>query len=124
MTQRETRALQALLTQPTKKAAAAAAGIGESTLRTYLAKPEFQAAYNEALSGLISDATIQAKQSLAPALSVLREIMENGGEAAAQRVQAARVSIDCALKLTTVYEQEKKLEELERLVNQMTDRKF
>ena len=44
MNPKQIKALQALLTQPTKAAAAKEAGIDESTLRRYLSDPEFQKA--------------------------------------------------------------------------------
>ena len=45
MNPKQIKALQALLTQPTKAAAAKEAGIDESTLRRYLSDPEFQKEY-------------------------------------------------------------------------------
>lgn len=77
MTPKQAKALQALLTQPTKAAAAAAAGIGERTLRAYLSDPSFMKEYTAAFSRLVDDATRQAQQSLNPAICTLREICEN-----------------------------------------------
>lgn len=90
------------MTHPTRKAAAEAAGIDPRTMRRYLADPEFQAAYKEAFSGLITDATRQAQQSLSPALSTLREIVEDSGEDAKVRIQAARNILEYGLRLTEI----------------------
>ena len=77
MTPKQQKALLALLTNPTKERAAAAAGITTKTLRGYLADPEFQAEYKKAFAGLVEDATRQVQQALAPALSTLREVVED-----------------------------------------------
>lgn len=102
MTTKQTKALAALLTQPTKERAARAAGIGLTTLKRYLAEPEFQTAYQKAVSELIEDAAAQAKQSLNPALSCLREIVEDGDETATARIQAARSLLEYGLRLTEI----------------------
>ena len=102
MTPKKEKALAALLVHPTKEAAAAAAGIDSKTLRRYLADPEFQVAYKEAFSGLITDATRQAQQSLSPALSTLREIVEDNEQGATVRIQAARSLLEYGLRFTEI----------------------
>lgn len=102
MTSKQTKALAALLTQPTKEKAAAQAGIGLTTLKRYLDDPEFQAAYQKALSEMIEDAASQAKQSLSPALSCLREIVGSERETATARIQAARSLLEYGLRLTEI----------------------
>ncbi len=99
MTPKQNKVLAALLTAPSKAAAAQAAGISPRTLRDYLADPEFQAAYRQAFSGLVEDATRQAQQSLAPALSTLREIVGDRGQDAQARISAARAILSHGLKL-------------------------
>lgn len=102
LTPKQAKALAALLTQPTKEKAAAAAGIGLTTLKRYLADPEFQAEYQKAVSEMIEDAAALAKQSLNPALSCLREIVEDGDETATARIQAARSILEYGLRLTEI----------------------
>ena len=92
--------MQALLTQPTKKAAAEAAGIAPRTLRDYLADPEFQKEYGKAARALVMDATREAQQALSPALQALREIVENPEEASGNRTAAARSLLEYGLRLT------------------------
>lgn len=113
LTQKQQKALAALLTNSTKEAAAKAAGIESKTLRRYLAEPEFQAEYQRMVSGMIEDAATQARQSLSPALSCLREIVENKDEQATARIQAARYTLEYALKLTEQTDILKQLQELE-----------
>lgn len=113
MTTKQTRALQALLTSPTQAAAAEAAGIGLTTLKRYLNDDEFQREYQRAVSGLIGEAATQAKQSLSPALSTLREIMRDGGQNGQTRVSAARSILEYGLKLTEQADILTRLTELE-----------
>ena len=104
----------ALLTHPTREEAAKAAGITSKTLRTYLEDPAFQAAYKAALAELLEDATTQAKQSLNPALTALREITEDREQQSQARVSAARSLLEYSLKLTEQVDILTKLEELEK----------
>lgn len=113
MTPKKQKALLALLENPTKEKAAAAAGITSKTLRAYLADPEFQAEYKKAFAGLVEDATRQAQQAIAPALSTLRDVVEDGGENAQARISAARSILEYSLKLTEQNDILSKLQELE-----------
>ena len=114
MTHKQTQALAALLTHPTKSQAAAAAGIGLTTLKRYLDDPEFQEAYQKAVSEMIEDAASQAKQSLNPALSCLREIVEDASETATARIQAARSLLEYGMRLTEITDIMKQIDELEK----------
>ena len=102
MTPRKEKALAALLSQPTKEAAATAAGIDSRTLRRYLTDPEFQERYQAAFSELVGDATRQAQQSLNPAISTLREIVEDKQQNGQVRIQAARSLLEYGLRLTEI----------------------
>ena len=103
----------ALLPNPTKDKAAAAAGISSRTLRGYLADPEFQAEYKKAFAGMVEDATRQAQQAIAPALSTLREIVEDRNENAQARISAAHSILEYSMKLTEQTDILTRLEELE-----------
>lgn len=100
ITPRKEKALRALLVSRTRAEAAKAAGIGESTLREYMKDPEFVKRYREAFGTLVQDATRQAQQAIAPALATLREIVEDEEESAQARIQAARSTLEYALRLT------------------------
>ena len=114
MTPRKEKALQALLVSRTRAEAAKAAGIGESTLRAYLKDWEFSERYREAFAGVIESATRQAQQSLTLAISTLTEIMGNADEQATARIQAARSTLEYALKLTEQTDILAQLRELEK----------
>ena len=113
MTPRQHKALQALLTQPTKQEAAKAAGISPRTLRDYLADPDFQAAYRQAFGQLVHDATRQAQQALSPALSALRDIVEDETETSTARIAAARSLLEYGLRLTELTDILEELEAIE-----------
>lgn len=114
MTARQQRALTALLSTPSKAAAARAAGISDRTLRDYLADPTFRAAYEKAFGDMVEDATQQAKQSLSPAISTLREIVEDKEEDAQARISAARAILSNAIKLIETTDILTRLSELEK----------
>lgn len=103
-----------MLTCSTKEAAATAAGINSKTLRGYLKDPEFQEEYRKAFSELVSDAARQSQQSLSPALSTLREIVEDDGQNAQARIAAARSLLEFGLKLTEIADIIEQLRELEK----------
>ena len=113
MTPKKQKALVALLTQPTKEKAAAAAGITSKTLRGYLDDPEFQAEYKKAFAGLVEDATRKVQQTLDPAVAVLREVMEDSDENGQVRVSAARSVLEYGLKMTEQTDIITRLQELE-----------
>lgn len=94
------KALAALLTQPTQKAAAQAAGISEDTIARYLKDPAFLAAYNKAFADVVRDATRQAQQMLNPALNALQEVVQDKEVAAGARIAAARSILEYGLRFT------------------------
>lgn len=102
--------------------AAEAAGIGESTLRAYLREPEFQARYREAFGALVQDATRQAQQAIAPALSTLREIVEDENAGAKARIMAARSTLEYALRLTEQLDIISRIETLEHAMKEGMER--
>ncbi len=119
ITPRKEKALHALLVCRTRAEAAQMAGIGESTLRSYLQEPDFQQRYKEAFGGLVRDAARQAQQAITPALSTLREIMEDKDEQAQARISAARSTLEYALKLTEQVDILEQLRVLEKMKEEM-----
>lgn len=119
MTPRQNKAIQALMTQPTKAEAAKAAGISPATLRRYLADEEFKREYNKALSELVKEAATQARQHLAPALQCLRDIVDDETKPCTARVQASRALIDYGLQLISFADIEEQIEELRRIADGM-----
>ena len=124
MTPRQQKALAALLTSPSKAAAAKAAGIAPRTLRDYLADPAFRAAYRDAFGNMVEDATRQAQQAISPALSTLREIVEDREEDAQARISAARAILSHGIKLTETTDILNRLQELETAMEGGHDGKY
>lgn len=115
LTDRQEKALAALLLHPTQKEAAAACGLTERTLRNYLTDPEFKAAYQEAINGILRDITRQAQMAAGPALSALCDIIEDTETPAAARVSAARAALEYSCRLTEINDFSERLEALERM---------
>ena len=99
LTERQRRALAALLAAPTAKEAAKISNVGERTLKRWRTLPAFQRAYREAQSELLESAVCQSRQHLTGALSALADITENANAPPAARVSAARATVELALKL-------------------------
>lgn len=115
MTAKQKKALAALITAPTVSAAAAQAGIGYTTLRRWLKDDEaFRREYERELASLVTEAATRAKQSMTPALSVLREIVEDEDGPAAVRVSAARSLLEYGLKLVELADLSARLDALEK----------
>lgn len=66
--------------------------------------------------GALEDATRQAKQSLSPALSTLREIVEDKGEDTQARISAARAILSNGIKLIETADILTRLKELEDVI--------
>lgn len=98
MTPRQRKAIQGLLLCSTKKEAAAFAGIGESTLRSYLADPEFQAELRKGFAAMVDDAAADLKRTLSPAVKALREIVSDEEQSASARISAARSLLEFGLR--------------------------
>ena len=99
MTPQKEKALAALLTYPTRKEAAQAAGVTDRTMRGYMADTEFREAYRAAYKDMVEDASRQSQQALREALNVFREVMTNTEETGATRVQAAAKMVEYEMRL-------------------------
>lgn len=118
LTMKQHAALRALLTQPTRSAAAAAAGIDEKTLRKYLQDDAFIAEYRAAFDDLMDAAARQAQQAVNPALSTLTEICGDGDAGPAVRVSAARALLEYGLRFTDLADLTARLDNLERMIGE------
>ena len=111
MTLKKEKALAALLSNPTRKAAAAAAGISDRTLRTYLQDPEFSAAYKHAAACIMDGATRQLQQNLTAAIDRLAQIVADDEENSMAQISAAKTLLDYGLRFTEFNDILKMLEE-------------
>lgn len=116
MTDRQKKTLAALVTAPTMKAAAKAAGVNYSTLRKWITTDKaFKDAYHAELAVLVEDAANQARQAMSEAMRNLREIA-NGGELESNRLAASKAVIESGSRLIELQSFETRLAELERVL--------
>lgn len=83
-------AIGCLLTFPTVKGAAKAAGIHEITMHRWLKEPQFASDYRRARDHVLETAAQQLRSGTLQAVEVLREVASNKKAPSASRVQAAR----------------------------------
>jgi hypothetical protein len=83
-------ALGCLLSFPTVKGAAKAAGIHEITLHRWLKEPQFAADYQRTRDRVLETAAEQLRSGTLQAVEVLREVASNKKAPSASRVHAAR----------------------------------
>lgn len=114
MTPKQTKVLAALLEQPTKKAAAAAAGISPATLRRYLADEEFQREYKKGLAELLKNASDRAQKGMDAALEYLNDAFTGKQAAEAVKVQASRAFLAYGMQVINIADIEERLTKLER----------
>lgn len=110
---RKRKALQALMLSPTRKAAAAAAGISESTLRTYFQDPEFTEAYRAESAAMMDDARRQLQGKLAAAIDRLGAIVDDDEASSTAQANAGRGILEYALRFTEFTEIQQELEDSE-----------
>ncbi|HMV46680.1 MAG TPA: hypothetical protein PLD20_13930 [Blastocatellia bacterium] len=111
---KQQRAIEALLTEPTTRAAAAAAEVSEATIWRWLAEPEFSIAYRAA-RGRLLESTLTALQSASvDAVVCLREILNDKTAQVSARVSAAKSVLELGLKAREVLEVEERLAYLEK----------
>ena len=113
LTPKQHKAIAALLTEPTIGAAAAAAGVGDRTLYTWLAAPDFRAAYLAARREAVSQAVAQLQRIASEAVLVLQTVMNDATKPASARIAAARSVLEFSIKAVEVEELEQRLSALE-----------
>ena len=110
------RAIIALLSEPTLKAAAASASISETTLWRWLREPGFKNAYRRARSEALGRATARLQALAGEAVETLAQVHRDPGVSPHVRVSAARAVLELAYKSFELEDLEARLEELEEAV--------
>lgn len=111
---KQARAIEALLSEPTTRAAAKAAGVSEATIWRWLAEPGFAAAHREARGRLLKSTLTALQSASADAVLCLRDIFKNEEAPASVRVNAAKSVIELSLTARKVLEVEERLAYLEK----------
>lgn len=114
LTARQSKALTALLTEPTIAAAAAKVGVGERTLHTWLAEPAFASAYRDARRDAYGQAVARLQQYSHAAVTVLLQVMATTDTPAATRVNAAAKVLDFARSSIELEDLAERIDQLEQ----------
>jgi hypothetical protein len=109
---RQERVLLALLDTPSIKAAAAATGVNEKTVRRWLRQPEFQAAYRAARRAVVEETLALLQRIGAKAVAALHKNL--ACEKPAVEVAAAVAILDRAIRGVELSDLAERVEELER----------
>lgn len=102
-----------MLTCPTVKAAARAAGLDESTIRRYRQDPAFMAEYERRCAEMLETATDNAKAAMPPAIDRLRGIIDDDQQQPQQHIAAARAVLEYGSRLVEANDFEQRLRALE-----------
>ncbi len=94
----ELRAIAALLSEPTTKRAADAAGLSEKTLRRYLKKPRFHEVYEKARREAFGAALQRLQEAAGIAVETLIEIAADKGEKTADRARVSKSILELGLR--------------------------
>jgi hypothetical protein len=116
LTPKQHKALAALLSEPTVKAAAANVGIGERTLHTWLREPAFDEAYTDARHEAVHLAVGRLQNATGVAVDALIEVLDTAytPAPAAVRVSAAKAIIEYAIRFRELDELENRIAQLEQ----------
>src|SRR5262249_49501785 len=95
---KEELAIQALLSNPTLKKAAAAAGISDTTLWRWLRKDNFRKAYIDARRKVVQQSLARIQQLTADAPAALHSIMLDESQNGTTRIAAAKAILEHAIK--------------------------
>lgn len=109
-------ALQAVLSHPTLREAAAAAGVGDATLWRYMKDPEFSRRLREARREAVGHAALRLQGGAGEAVAVLRDLMTKEGAPPAARITAARTVLDYSFRVVEMDELKARLDELEQFI--------
>jgi|ERR1044071_874381 hypothetical protein len=109
-------ALQAVISHPTLKEAALAAGIGETTLWRYMQDEEFSRRLREARREAVNHAVTRLQEASSEAVTVLRDLMMKEDAPPAARISAARTVLDYAMRAAEQDELKARIDELEKFI--------
>lgn len=113
---RQELALQALLTHPTQKEAAAAAGVSDTALWRYMKDEEFSRRLREARHQAVGHAAARLQGGAGEAVAVLRDLMTKEDAPPAARIAAARTVIDYSFRVIETDDLKARVNELEQFI--------
>lgn len=114
---RQTRALTAMLHQPTLRLAAGEAGVNEDTLYRWLRNDEaFKAEYLQLRQEVVRNAVFQLQKATNNAVNCLTSVMNDPEAPSSARVRAAAEVLAQSMKALEIEAMEERLSRLELLV--------
>jgi hypothetical protein len=116
LSRKREQAIAALLTAATVEAAAAAAGVGERTLRGWMQQPAFSRAYQDARRLVVETALTRLQQVSGDAVETLRRNLTCKKPAA--EIRAALGILDLAVRAVEIGDLAQRVEELEGLISE------
>jgi hypothetical protein len=99
LTDKQRRAISALLSEATTKKAAEAAKVGETTIHRWLNDPVFSTALKESRERVFESTLAALQGASAKAVETLRDVMKDDKAQASARVSAAKTVLDIAIKV-------------------------
>ena len=112
------KALDVLLAGGDKLTAAQAGGVNPRTLRKWMRDPAFLAALTDAQDTALDAVTTDLVRAAGGAVGLLATTVDNEDAPLALRIQAARTLLDAALRWHELRAIERRLEALERAINE------
>ncbi len=112
LTDRQEKALAALMLAPTVRVAAEKSGVAESTLRGWLADPKFAAAYAALRDEMLEQAAAMLSSALAGAVVELTHVLRDA-ERPGDRLRAAEAILDGLLKVRQLHDLARRVAALE-----------
>jgi hypothetical protein len=119
LTPKQTRAVLALLEYPTLKEAAAAVGVGETTLHRWIKEEAFKATYMDARREAVKQPIAHLQSATGEAVTCLREVMKSTRASEAAKVSAARAVLEMAIKSVELEDLAERVAALEKLAEQV-----
>ena len=116
LTAKQEQALQAVISHPTLKEAALAAGISETTLWRYMQDKAFARRLREARRDAVNHAVTRLQRASSDAVTVLDDLMKSDKAPASARISAARTVLDYAIRAAETEGLRARIEELEDFI--------
>ena len=113
LTRKTEAAIGALLASSSIPEAARACGVAERTLRTWMNRPDFLEAYDQARRQVLDQVLAHLQASAGEALDALLAVCRDPEARPAARVAAARAVLDLSVKVRSEEDFEKRLRALE-----------
>ncbi|MBS0937354.1 hypothetical protein [Lactiplantibacillus plantarum] len=121
LTNKQTKLIEAMLTEPTFEASYRKAGVSKATALKYRREPSFKQAYHEAKRQVMEQVTTKLQEKATEAVNVLNEIMNDKEAPASSRIQSARIIIDTAYKGVELDDLAERIDELETAIDKQKE---